>query len=369
MILALVLAAACQGSDANGGSTGAATCAPGAMLGCMCPGGVASLQQCSADGMSYSPCACVGAAAAGVGVNAAGSSAAGTAAAADSGAGVGAAGVTGGMPDTGATDGGTGGGAGPEPTSLPTHKEPCPTFTNGQMTFLGTPVMVWAGPPSAANGPMVFYFHGTTGSAQEAPAGLGQAAINDVKTNGGVIASFGTNAGCSANCGSGQGTNTGNGVWFTGDFDVADEILACAIEQLHVDTRHIHVAGYSAGGLQSGSMAFLRSNYIASIGMYSGGASVKTPNPNPSNVPPMVGAHGDNAQDNLGKPTDDYATNTKNAGSLAIVCNDGKAHWDSVRFAVGPNIWQFFKDHPYGATPDAYGGVLPGGWPSYCQVW
>jgi hypothetical protein len=285
----------------------------------------------------------------------------------------GGAASSGGAPAAGGSGGALGGG--PGPSSLPVHREPCPTFITGQMTFLNTPVMVWAGPPSAANGPVVFYFHGTTGSAGEVAwpggGGLGQGALADVRANGGVVASFGTSQGCSANCGSGLGTNTGNGVWHTGDFDVADEILSCALEQLHVNPRRVHVAGYSAGGLQAGTMAFLRSNYIASLGIYSGGAFLKTPNPNPSNVPPVLGAHGAAAQDQLAQPTDAYATATKNAGSLAIVCDDGKAHYDPVRWAVAPNLWQFFKDHPYGTKPDPYAGGLPGAWPpaNNCRLW
>lgn len=68
-----------------------------------------------------------------------------------------------------------------------------------------------------------------------------------------------------------QGTNTGNGVWFTGDFDTIDDVVACAIEQLHIDTRRIYASGFSAGGLQTTWMSYARSGYLAAVVPYSGG--------------------------------------------------------------------------------------------------
>ena len=89
-------------------------------------------------------------------------------------------------------------------------------------------------------------------------AGLGQAAISEIQSMGGVVAS--------AESTSTTGTNTGDAVWYTGDFDWADFIIACAIQQLNIDTRHIHAGGYSAGALQTATMFYSRSGYLASVG-------------------------------------------------------------------------------------------------------
>jgi hypothetical protein len=38
-----------------------------------------------------------------------------------------------------------------------------------------------------------------------------------------------------------------------------------------------------------------------------------------------------------------------------------------VRAQIGPAIWQFFQDHPFG-TKTSYGSQLPSVFPSYCQL-
>src|SRR5450432_935117 len=167
-------------------------------------------------------------------------------------------------PGSGGTVGMPGGGPSPSSALLPTAKEACPEIKSGNMMFLGSPVTIWAGTPTASQqGPVVIYWYATGSSPQEAVRGLGQAAITEIMNEGGVVAAPGaTNQ---------KGTNTGNGVWYTGDFETTDEVIACAIAQLHIDTRRIHAAGFSAGGLQTTRMSYDRSGYLASVVPYSGG--------------------------------------------------------------------------------------------------
>ena len=47
------------------------------------------------------------------------------------------------------------------------------------------------------------------------------------------------------------------------DFEMSDEILACAIQQQDVDPFRVYTAGCSAGGLQAGAMVYGRSSYLA----------------------------------------------------------------------------------------------------------
>jgi hypothetical protein len=260
--------------------------------------------------------------------------------------------------------GGTGaGGTGAGPASLPAHKEDCPSIKTGAMTFLGQAVTVWAGTPTATtHGPLVIYWHATGSNPQEATLGLGQAAITEITAGGGMVAAQAQT--------NGQGTNTGNGVWFTGDFDVADEIVACAIEQLHIDTQRIHAAGFSAGGLQTTWMAYARSSYLASAVSYSGGLTRPLTLQDPGNVPPAMAVHGAPGSDvvviDFSTTSASYEADVKAKGGFAIDCNHGGAH--TIPAGIAPSTWKFLKDHPYKIKPEPYAAAIPAGFPAYCRI-
>ena len=260
------------------------------------------------------------------------------------------------------TDTGTTNVAGPV---LPTTKETCPAMaglSGTNLTFLGNTVTLWSG-PSGSVGPMVFYWHATQASSDEAIAGLGPG-TREVVNSGGVIASFVNSTG--------TGSNTGNYTWYTDDFLTADEVLACAKQQGLIDSTRIHSAGYSPGSCQTAAMVYARA-YLASILCYSGGAVTLGTLPDPKNHPAMLGAHGAVGSDIFGI---DIAVNTillendlKGEGSFVIDCDDGGDHQ-----AVGTRIggaaapgWQFFKDHPYKTEPEPY-KTLPSAFPAYCKV-
>jgi hypothetical protein len=254
---------------------------------------------------------------------------------------------------------------GPAPT-VAKPKEACPQMAGldgDDLTFLGSAVTVWSGPVGAV-GPMVFYWHATNATSQEVVAGLGPGTAEVVRS-GGVIASFKSS--------NGSGTNTGDFTWYTGDFNTADEILACAVQQQLVDARRIHSAGYSPGSCQTAAMVYARA-YLASVLCYSGGAMTLGALPDSSNHPAMIGAHGAIGSDVFGI---DIATNTiilendlKNKGSFVIDCDDGGDHLQSgpARMAgVAAPAWQFFKDHPYEVSPEPY-KTVPSAFPSYCKL-
>jgi hypothetical protein len=250
--------------------------------------------------------------------------------------------------------------------TIPKAKQTCPSLaglTGTNVTFLGNVVTIWSG-PSGSVGPMVFYWHATSATSQEAVAGLGPG-TREVVTSGGVIAAF--------NQSNGAGTNTGDFTWYTGDFDTADEILACAKQQGLVDLARIHSAGYSPGSCQTAAMVYARA-YLASVICYSGGAMTMGPLLDPRNPPALLAAHGAVGKDIFGI---DIAQNTlllesdlKSKGSFVIDCDDGGDHLQSgparIAGAAGPG-WQFLKDHPYKVNPDPY-GALPSTFPSYCKV-
>ena len=257
-------------------------------------------------------------------------------------------------------------GAGAPVPTIPTAKAACPTMAGlagTNVTFLGSAVTIWSGPAGSV-GPMVFYWHATNATSDEALSGLGPG-TSEVMNSGGVVAAF--------NASNGTGTNTGDYTWYTGDFATADEILACAKQQGLIDVAHIHSAGYSPGSCQTAAMVYSRA-YLASILCYSGGAMTMGALPDPTNHPAVIGAHGGVGNDIFGI---DIAQNTillendlKGKGSFVIDCDDGGDHLQSgpARLAgvSGPG-WQFFKDHPYKVDPEPYQG-LPATFPSYCKL-
>jgi hypothetical protein len=250
--------------------------------------------------------------------------------------------------------------------TIPKAQKACPPMAGlagTNVTFLGSTVTIWSG-PSGLVGPMVFYWHATSATSQEAVAGLGPG-TREVVVSGGVIAAF--------NESNGSGTNTGDFTWYTGDFETADEILACAKQQGLIDVTRIHAAGYSPGSCQTAAMVYARA-YLASVICYSGGAMTMGPLPDPGNPPAILGAHGGVGKDIFGI---DIAQNTlllesdlKNKGSFVIDCDDGGDHLQSGRAriaGVAEPGWQFLKDHPYKVDPEPYQS-LPSAFPSYCKV-
>jgi predicted esterase len=257
--------------------------------------------------------------------------------------------------------------SGMKPSMLPTPKGTCAPLTNGtnQITVNGKG-MTWTlsvgSKSTGAGGPIIIYWHGTGTSGQEAQWGLGQAAISEVQSMGGVVAAAETT--------SGTGTNTGDGVWYTGDFDYSDQIIACAIQQFNIDTSHIHAAGYSAGALQTAQMFYSRAGYLASVVVYSGGAFVPGASADSSNHIPVLGAHGSTSGDFLASNTTSWEMTVKSAGSFVIDCDDGGSHEDITRLTrLGPSAWLFFKSHPFKiGSPDPYAGGIPSSFPTYCKI-
>ena len=259
-------------------------------------------------------------------------------------------------------------GSKPDDSKLPKVSGTCPNLSTGPFTVMGTSGTMWVGSKA---GPLVFYWHGTASSAGEVDTGL-PGATAEVMKNGGIVVSFEDT--------SGTGDDTGDGVWYTGDFLAADQILACGMQKGLVDTARIHSSGYSAGGLQTGAMVFARSNYLASAVVYSGGPALgglipgSTTFVDPSNVPATLGAHGAQGSDTLILDFSDGTKKLESAvvagGGFAIDCDDGGSHLDffTIRAGVGDQAWPFLKAHPYNSKPDPYAGGLPSGFPSYCTI-
>jgi predicted esterase len=272
---------------------------------------------------------------------------------------------TGTVPDNGGTT----------PTMLPAVNGSCPTFAAGSGSTVtisagggSIQAQVWAGSPTGG-GPLILYWHGTASSPQgEIPISFDTAAVSAA---GGLIVGFNANSRTGATTG-----NTGDAVWYQSDAAFADQTVACAIQQYKIDPRHIHTAGYSAGGLQTVYMWYARSGYIASVISYSGGDAIinKANFQDPSNVAAAIAAHGAMGSDALGldfaQASATWEGEIKMGGGFSIDCNDGGSHLDFFTKRappLKPVAWQFFKDHPFKVKPEPYTS-LPSGFPSYCKI-
>ena len=274
----------------------------------------------------------------------------------------------GGMGMAGMTPAGMGGGGIPDPTGgmepkLPMITEMCPTLATGNVTVLGQQVQLWVGnKQEGKKGPVFFYWHGTGGRSTEAVGGLGPA-LQEIMGAGGIVASFTTTTT--------MGTNTGNNVWYTGDFRMADIILVCATQQLNIETKRIYTGGCSAGGLQAGAMVYGRATYLAAAMPNSGGGRGTLETGMGGYVPATITTHGAMGTDvvviDFAQTSNTLCRDIAAKGGFAVDCDHGGRHCGSSA-AVKAAQWEFLKAHPYGTKPSPYAGGLPATFPSFCKI-
>jgi len=332
-----------QGAGTTGNAGGAGT-TPG-MAGRGAPGGA------GAGGITSGNAGTTGGGAGGgAGMMVAGGGAGGAAPMAGAGAGAGGAGGTGGMPPVGDAT-----------PIIPDVSGECPTFRDGTITFGGlSGIAVVAGSKAAGpTAPMVFYWHGTGSFAGEY---AGHAAIvSGVREEGGVLISFQSTTG--------GDLLSGTAIFGAGDFDLTDQLLACAVANHNVDPRRVFSTGCSAGGLFAGAMGALRSNYMAAVAPNSGGLTTRVQFQN-GWTPALMTIHGAPGTDvviidfsNSSKTADDAY---KMRGGFVINCNHGGFHCGGTPLA--PDVWEFFKAHPYGTKPSPW-TALPAGFNSDCEIY
>ena len=355
------------GSGGNGGSTGGAGGTTGGSGGTTGGSGGSTGGTGGATGGSGGTGGATGGSAGTGGATGGTAGSGGTAGKADGGTTGGTAG-TGGSAGKGGTDGGAGtagtggtggtGGGGTDPP-IPPPPADCPTIATGMITVLGQQVQIWTG-PAGSKGPMVFYWHGTGGQPSEAQSGLGPG-LAEIQSSGGVVASFSTSTM--------MGMNTGNNVWYTGDFAMADIILSCSVKQGLVDPRQIYTAGCSAGGLQVGAMVYQRSSYLAAAMPNSGGTTFNYTMQD-SHVPAMCSTHGGSGDVviiSFPESTKKMNTDLRAKGGFVVNCDHGGAHCGSPA-AVKTAQWKFLKAHPFGVSPEPYAMGLPADFPTTCTI-
>jgi poly(3-hydroxybutyrate) depolymerase len=252
---------------------------------------------------------------------------------------------------------------------LPAATGACPEMTAGMITVhpqgLGPrDARLWISDAARTlDGPLVFYWYGTNGAPAQAIDGLGMATIDAITAQGGmVIAPVHDPA-------------AGVFPWYLvtttdeSDLKVADELLACAIQKVGVDTRRIHSVGFSAGALHTTQMAYRRSGYLASVVTYSGGQLAPIADQDPSSALSAMIFHGgpnDMVVIGFQAASEQFKMRLGAAGRFAFICNHGMGH--RIPTDAVASVWKFLQDHPFGTRPSPYAGGLPAGFPPYCSL-
>lgn len=259
------------------------------------------------------------------------------------------------------------GGDGPRPTLLPTATN-CPAFGNGTTVRFGRMNVVTYMDPQAKTkpapgGPLILYYHATLSSPAEVLLGFGLQNINEVTRMGGVVAAF-TSTPCPG-C-----ATTDDFYWFVEDNEIQDQVVACAIQQANIDTRHIHALGWSAGALHAVYVGLSRSNYMASVVSYSGGLSpwpLQNIAQDPNNHISALLTYGatDWVVIDFQAQSRAYYNSFASRGYYTMMCPHGRGH--EIDLGVAPQSLRFFMDHPYKVSPEPYAAGVPPVFPGYCR--
>jgi poly(3-hydroxybutyrate) depolymerase len=162
---------------------------------------------------------------------------------------------------------------------------------------------------------------------------------------------------------------SGTAIFGKGDFDLGDQLLACAMKNHNVDSRRVFATGCSAGGLFSTAMAAMRSNYMAAVAPNSGGTSFPAAFQSMW-TPALMTIHGAPGVDVVGIDFSQTSAtadmNFKSRGGFVINCNHGGGHCGGG--GLSGDIWNFFKAHPYGTSPSPWKDALPSGFNAACKI-
>lgn len=256
---------------------------------------------------------------------------------------------------------------------LPTATGACPDLFAGDTVTVAPAglapreVRVWITDAARElDGPLVFYWHGAGGSPSEAPYALSAATIDAIGALGGLVVAPTHDPGA------------GDFPWHLtagsaeDDLRVADEVVACAIEQVGLDVAHLHSVGFSAGALHNAQMGIRRASWVASFALFSGGviARRRIPTDAPDARTAALLFHGGSSDvvlTRFDEATETYRGMLESAGHFAVVCDHGGGHVVPPADGVA-SVWRFFQDHPYGAHPSPYAAGLPDGFYAACAL-
>lgn len=270
----------------------------------------------------------------------------------------------------------------PPTTSLPTPTAPCPTITNGTVEFCPGPLLtcrqaVFRNVNTATgSGPLVTHWHGTGETPEDVLSwdwAIGQL-VNMTAAQGGVLVLPRADPAAVA--------RSGNPFpWWVAcgdvnpaqcnrpdDFVLADEIIACALEQELISPERITVSGLSAGGVMASHLVDRTSNVYAGAVSFSGGLPVDYQPTTPGIGVAVMALHGGPTDVYCGagvsscvsfqENTEALALDVSNAGRFAFVCDHQAGH----SAAMGPEAASFLaaaniQGHAWAGYPFGYPGT------------
>ncbi|MET0343002.1 MAG: hypothetical protein ABW252_18490 [Polyangiales bacterium] len=236
----------------------------------------------------------------------------------------------------------------------------CPDFRSGTATIGGLRgIQMQVGAKKNGTGSLVFYWHGTGSSSFESRMFAG---TNEVLAQGGIVVAPSGSLRTGGDC-------SGTGTFSKDDMKVADLIYACAVKNHGIDPKRVYTTGCSAGGLQAGCFASLRSSYVAAAVPNSGGIVFPQTIQDKNHIPAVMTMHG-GASDvvivTFSQTSASLDRQFKAAGGFVVNCNHGGGHCGAPGNLQQAG-WTFMKAHPFGTKPSPYESGLPSGFPSYCK--
>lgn len=259
--------------------------------------------------------------------------------------------------DSGAVGGPAGG---PAAEYLPTVFGACPTFAGeGAKVIFQTsrgdrPVRMWMSDAAQTlDGPLVFYWHGWHGSP--GLSGITTAALKELLAMGGLfVAPY-------------IEPNAEDDYWSSWDLVTADQVVACAIATVGIDTRRIHSIGYSAGGMQTYRMIHERSGYLASAILYSPGTNGGPgPRQEKQNKIASIITWGDTEDKIFKTLAESYFDKLTGYGFFSMMCHHTGGHIQPG--GVRDRALDFLLAHPFGTDPSPFASGIPANYPTYCGL-
>lgn len=221
-------------------------------------------------------------------------------------------------------------------------------------------------PDDPVGAPVLFIWHPLGGTASYAIQAFG---MDDLADQGWVIIAPETAKG--NNKPAFEWGFLGTDEMATADLAVYDDTLACLYEQHDIDLDRVYTSGFSAGGLWASYLAVHRSESLAAVAPYSGGAGELVDYATPEHTLPTMlvwGGTGDTWQGiSFNDANVAMSSALQDDGHFVIECNHGSGHTAAPSWTD----WtaEFFLDHPYGTDPSPYlDGGLPGSFPAWCEI-
>jgi polyhydroxybutyrate depolymerase len=256
--------------------------------------------------------------------------------------------------------------AGPPEPQIPEPNGECPSFSSGTQTIAGLRTEIDAGSPGATKGAILFYFHGTGGRGRlsRVPSSI----RSEITSEGGLVLAP------TGNMGGGGRTDLAppTGAWFVEDMEWVDHVVACAVRDHNIDPNRIYATGCSAGGLMSGSLGLMRSEYMAAVAPDSGGINYQGSRmlSDPSHGPAAFTMHG-GAGDNVIVNFEDTSVWFHEQNKLAendpymVDCNHSSGHCGAPT-SLRLMYWEFMKAHTFDVQESPWIASPPADLPSYC---